>query len=353
MQSNLNNDMSNKTNEDKLRILQERLAQIKQKEAIKNGFQNIQKEEKVENVTLDNEHNYKKNKSFFSSWNFRILLLFSLLISVMYLNKNFISENQNSSELTDFPNESLEYDLNMNGDNIAIIGTFQNENSAKAVVNDLKTKGYLVDFFFLPNKSNSNQEVYKVFIGPYENKEETNQWIENIDKEIHIINNIDGSLYRHIKSSLQIQKENERIEREKLEQERLENERIKREKLEQERLENESIEQEKLEKEILEKEKVEQEISKTNDQISIKYNYNFTMTSEKDGFIIITNNAKYPRIKEFYTEIDEKGGVSNIVKKVKYLMEKEGLTINQIFFAKTGSVVPFYEGTVTTVTLNK
>jgi hypothetical protein len=350
--------MSNKTNEEKLRILQERLAQIKQKEASNNIFQKIQKEKKIENAMLDSKHNHKKNRSFFSSWNFRILLLFSFVIFVMYLNKKSITENQNNPALADISSESLIYDLNMQGDNIAIIGTFENENSAKAVVNDLTTKGFLVDYFFLPNKSNSNQEVYKVFIGPYENKKETNQWIENIDKEIHIINNIDGSLSRHIKSSSQIQKEKERIEQEKLEQERIEQEKLEQERIEQENLEKERIEIEKIDKERIEiekidKERVIEERTKRDDQISIKYNYNFTLTSEKNGFIIITNNAKYPRIKQFYTEIDEKGGVSSIVKEAKFIMEKEGVTFNKISFAKTGSIVPFYKGTVTTVTLNK
>ena len=54
-------------------------------------------------------------------------------------------------------------------------------------MNNLNIKGFKADYFYLPNKSNSTKEVYKVFIGPYENKEETNQWVENIESEFNII----------------------------------------------------------------------------------------------------------------------------------------------------------------------
>ena len=50
-----------------------------------------------------------------------------------------------------------------------------------------KLKGYKANYFYLPNKSNSTEKVYKVFIGPYEHIEETNQWIKNLEGEIEII----------------------------------------------------------------------------------------------------------------------------------------------------------------------
>ena len=56
------------------------------------------------------------------------------------------------------------------------------------MVNDLIVKGFKCDYFFLPNKSNSTEEIYKVFIGPYESMEEANQWKENIEGEVEILN---------------------------------------------------------------------------------------------------------------------------------------------------------------------
>jgi hypothetical protein len=55
------------------------------------------------------------------------------------------------------------------------------------MVKDLTMKGYKCDYFFLPEKSNSKKEIYKVFIGPYENAEETNQWVKNLEVEFEII----------------------------------------------------------------------------------------------------------------------------------------------------------------------
>ena len=81
----------------------------------------------------------------------------------------------------------LKYNLKLDGDNIAITATFEDENSAKAMVSDLKVKGFKCDYFFLPNKSNSTEELYNIFIGPYENEEETQQWLDNLDVESEII----------------------------------------------------------------------------------------------------------------------------------------------------------------------
>ena len=55
------------------------------------------------------------------------------------------------------------------------------------MVNDLKVKGFQADYFYLPNKSNSTEKVYQVFIGPYENEEETKQWTKNLQIDFKII----------------------------------------------------------------------------------------------------------------------------------------------------------------------
>ena len=77
--------------------------------------------------------------------------------------------------------------LELRQDNIVIIGTFETKDSARVTVNNLNVKGFKADYFYLPNKSNSAKEVYKVFIGPYENEEETNQWVENLRVDFEIV----------------------------------------------------------------------------------------------------------------------------------------------------------------------
>ena len=93
----------------------------------------------------------------------------------------------NTGDVSAWPT-SLEYKLNIPGNNIAITASLVDESSAKALVNDLIIKGFKSDYFFLPHNSNSKEEIYKVFIGPYENLEETNQWCENIKGEVNIVN---------------------------------------------------------------------------------------------------------------------------------------------------------------------
>jgi hypothetical protein len=180
--------MSNKSNDEKLIILQERLAQIKQKKDTPIP-QIQQKEEVIEVATAEIEIPKKERKPISLGWVKYVVIIGVVGYGSFYAYKNIDFSNLTSSkEITEEPKEFvLEYNLNLKGDNISIISSFEDENSAKIMVNDLKVKGYKCDYFYLPNKSNSSEELYKVFIGPYENNEETNQWIENIDLEFEII----------------------------------------------------------------------------------------------------------------------------------------------------------------------
>ena len=82
----------------------------------------------------------------------------------------------------------LEYNFEIKGKPLVIIDSFEDESLAKIMVSEWKIKGFKCNYFFLPNKSNSTEEVYKVFIGPYESLEEVNQWKENVNGEIEILN---------------------------------------------------------------------------------------------------------------------------------------------------------------------
>jgi len=186
--------MSDKTNDEKLRILQERLAQIKQKKDTPSTPR--QAEKKETEVTTSEIEDPQKGKTPIS---FKWLKYVAIIVcgyGTFYAYKNeikLIDSNSLKSETTnttkiDVAEKTLTYNLDFAGqDNIAITGTFEDKNAAKAMVNDLKVKGFKTDYFYLPNKSNSTQKLYKVFIGPYENKEETNQWVENLEVDFEII----------------------------------------------------------------------------------------------------------------------------------------------------------------------
>ena len=183
--------MSDKTNDEKLRILQERLAQIKQKKNISSATkENINKEIEVATPKMESPHKEKDPMSF--KWLKYFILSSCIVFGASYayynnINFNSLLSGKIDKKEIDVVERTLEYNLDLKGDNIVITATFEDESSAKAMANDLKVKGFKADYFYLPYKSNSSKEVYKVFIGPYEHEQEANQWVENLEREFEII----------------------------------------------------------------------------------------------------------------------------------------------------------------------
>jgi hypothetical protein len=183
--------MSDKTNDEKLRILQERLSQIKRKEDTPVPLQ-YQREEVMEVDTPEVKVPTMKKKPLNLTWIKYPLIIGSVAFGIFYGYNNIdfklFLPDLSSEEVTEksVPVE-LKYSFNLEGDQLAIIGEFEDEGSAKAMANGLKVKGYKCNYFYLPNKSNSTKEIYKVFIGPYENDDETSQWTKNLETEFEIV----------------------------------------------------------------------------------------------------------------------------------------------------------------------
>ena len=257
--------MTDKTNDEKLKILRDRLAQIQDKSTNENSLSDRKdlNLEKDINNSIENSVEITKNKKNNKTVIY-IILFFLIGLSTFF----YFLENKTADiiEKTDFVTEVVEkeiiYSIKYKGNNIAVISKFLEESSAKAEVNNLITKGFKADYVFLPEISNSLRKEYQVFIGPYETIEETNQWIKNIDKEISIINISDGTIIRTIKSSYQIKIEKEKAENERLAKEKVENERLAKEKAENERLAKEKVENERLAKEKAENERLAKEKAK-------------------------------------------------------------------------------------------
>jgi hypothetical protein len=186
--------MSDTKNDEKLRILQERLAQIKQKQETPDTTSQ-QRESVSKNITSNNVTSKREEKSLNLSWIKKTVIVVSLAFGIFYIYTNIDLNSIVPSLLSEKISQKqvptqLEYKFNLEGRNIAIVSTpssITDEGSAKAMVNDLKVKGFKCDYIYLPEKSNSKEEVYKVFIGPYENEEETNQWAKNLESEFNII----------------------------------------------------------------------------------------------------------------------------------------------------------------------
>jgi hypothetical protein len=183
--------MSDKTNDEKLRVLQERLAQIKQKQDTTETYRRQNESVNVIENSIKDTRIDKKPLNL--SWIKKIVIIGTIAYGIFYGFTNFDSlvTNLKSDEATQelYP-KKLEYNLNLKGNNIAIITTsssITDEGTAKAMVNDLKIKGFKCDYIYLPENSNFKDKVYQVFIGPYENIEETNQWAKNLNLEFNII----------------------------------------------------------------------------------------------------------------------------------------------------------------------
>ena len=186
--------MSDTKNDEKLRILQERLAQIKQKQDTPESISH-EKEIVIEVATAKNEDPKKERKPLNLSWIKKAVIVGSVAYGIFYGYTNINSNSLVPSFLEEETSEKLasnqlEYKFNLIGKNIAIINTqnsITDEGTAKAMVNDLKVKGFKCNYFYLPENSNLKDEVYQVFIGPYENEKETNQWAKNLEAEFNII----------------------------------------------------------------------------------------------------------------------------------------------------------------------
>ena len=385
--------MSDRTNDEKLRILQERLAQIKQKNETPVPPR-FQREEVIEVSTP--EVPTKEKKPLDLSWVKKAVIVGSVAFGIFYGYKNI----DFNSLVPDFSSEEiaeentstqLKYNFEIEGGQLAIIGSFEEEGSAKAMVNDLVVKGFKADYFFLPNTSNSTEQVYKVFIGPYENEEESNQWIENLDLEVTLINVKDGTILKKVKSTrfkeeelkkekLAKEKEKQKIEKEaKLDEERkrLEEEKEKEAKLDEERKKQQKIEKEKQSKSEAEEKKrkedlsiakeksdlkrentklkeqiaklskeKEKELKVLNKKITITYSYEFTDITEGRGQLVITNNAGFPIIKQNYSNIQTQGGPEKLIAKVKYELDNYGMSLDGVDFEKSNTLVQVYNGTI-------
>ena len=184
--------MSNKTNDERLKVLRERLEEIKYKKdpsLIANKIKKEEKEEEVEAPKITLNPTNKPSSSF--KWFKYIAAILVIGCAIFYINNQINSQALTKEENTivekpEVIEQPVEYNLNLEGYNIIIKETYS-ENDAKMMKEELITKGFQADYFFLPDKSNSSLQVYKVFLGPYENKKERDQWKKNLNVEFELL----------------------------------------------------------------------------------------------------------------------------------------------------------------------
>ena len=187
-------------NEEKLKILQERLRQIKEKdENISSSNNIINKSSTHKNIGNDisEKSNPKSSKS--KSYIFiSFLLVFALafVISKTYdnikfdFNVNFdkndnVVNNEVKEEKDSDTQIEKEYDIDKFTDiakgEIAVVLNLSTEEEAINTKNELISKGFKARYFFTSDYSNISDESYEILIGPYETENELNQWLNNIN----------------------------------------------------------------------------------------------------------------------------------------------------------------------------
>ena len=191
--------MSNKSNEERLKILQERLNQIHEKN-------NSTEKEHPEEAQEEQEHVQQSNETLVEEpvqekpkkRKLPLLLLIGALIFILFYiyNNSEISFEISTDNITEEIKEEqvieekipIVYNLNFGqAKYLILVDSFSDENTAKALVNDKKVNGYASGYFFLPESSNSNEELYQVYIGPFMNIEEANQWGNTLKEDFTTI----------------------------------------------------------------------------------------------------------------------------------------------------------------------
>ena len=187
-------------NEEKLKILQERLRQIKEKdENISSSNNIINKSSTHENIGNDISEESSPKSSKSKSYIFiSFLLVFALafVISKNFDNINFdfnvnfdkndnVVNNEVKQEKDSVLQIEKEYDIDKFTDivkgEIAVVLNLSSEEEAINTKNELISKGFKARYFFSSDYSNIADESYEILIGPYETENELNQWLNNIN----------------------------------------------------------------------------------------------------------------------------------------------------------------------------
>jgi len=195
--------MSEKTNEEKLKILQERLATIqhkKDKNKKKSGFSTekkdsgfsteknkpvapIFKQELVEKSPVQPSIQEPKEKT--NSLKYFIIFFIIALLGYggfeAYNSINFVELFSSETEevTTDKIKEITYHKSEFIGNYLIILNSFEDFTIANAEVLHYKSEGYKCDVFQLSGVSDSEEEIFQTYIGPFNKLEEANQYLNS------------------------------------------------------------------------------------------------------------------------------------------------------------------------------
>lgn len=193
--------MSNKTNEEKLRILQERLATIQKKKDTEKQVE-VEKTQPVSPVFKEELVNQPEiepisktpRKPRNNNGTFKYFIIFFVIALVGYASTQFIDFNSLfSSDETTEENETVTDIIynksSFNGNYLIILNSFEDQNVANAESQKYITDGYNCEVLQLSGVSNSEEEIFQTYIGPFNKLEEANQFL-NSTKEVSEIGKV-------------------------------------------------------------------------------------------------------------------------------------------------------------------
>ena len=191
--------MSNLNNEERLKILRARLDEIQQKNFSTENVQN-EKEKVVETPSPTDKNTSKSNVLKYviisALIGFGLTYLFTNVIDIE-TKFEFETEkitNDSSKEVEEIEeivkeeeNTTYQFSLNENFSHLIISTLSYSEEEANKMVDKYTSEGYQASSFYIPDNSNSSQELFKIKIGPYYSLEEAEQWNSTLEEETEII----------------------------------------------------------------------------------------------------------------------------------------------------------------------
>lgn len=196
--------MSKSNNEERRDIVNKRLSEINDK--IVNPNKKAISETPSENIQ-EQINDTPKNSNKLKTYLLRIaivVIVFFVLKSINFgdlisssFNKTSSNDETKIEVKVDIPanksNEKVDLKYNFNfegGKSIIVFGNYQTE--ALAIEAKEKFAQNFVEFpltyFFLPNKSNSKEEIYQLYLGPIDGESKAKQWSKLIGEKNQVIN---------------------------------------------------------------------------------------------------------------------------------------------------------------------
>lgn len=196
--------MSKSNNEERRDIVNKRLSEINDK--IVNPNKKTISETPSENIQ-EQINDTPKNSNKLKTYLLRIaivVIVFFVLKSINFgdlisssFNKTSSNDETKIEVKVDIPanksNEKVDLKYNFNfegGKSIIVFGDYQTE--ALAIEAKDKFAQNFVEFpltyFFLPNKSNSKEEIYQLYLGPIDGESKAKQWSKLIGEKNQVIN---------------------------------------------------------------------------------------------------------------------------------------------------------------------